>query len=288
MNPGSNGPGGLSWSADSPTPEMKLPADFAIEIRFGNANRPDARVTLGGVTDKPAPVVGEGVFRATTMPDEAERRRLHSLAEIRNLEVFASVELERVEGSNGLLVFTGSGDDHGTLWVQGSKHDVEFRGREKVRVVYEGDPLTPRFLIPASEQGLPATLAEWEARQNRRGAAVEQQRQEAAANLDRLRLSAEAVTYDDLGRDRVRMTLRKAGEAVERAGGVIQLKGSRLLVSLPPGALLTMGAPSAAAKAAARLYLAEAAILAAAGKRSDIAASKLPNKHVLPSGKLEP
>jgi hypothetical protein len=75
-----------------------------------------------------------GGLRTTELPDEAEARRLHSIAETRDLGVFAPVELERVEGGDGLLVFTGSGPDHGTLWVQGSRHDVEFRGREKVRV----------------------------------------------------------------------------------------------------------------------------------------------------------
>jgi hypothetical protein len=129
------------------------------------------RVTLAAMGDRPASF---GIL-AVELPEEAEARRLHSIAETKGLEVFAPVELERVEGSDDLLVFTGSGRDHGTLWVQSGKHDVEFRGREKVRVVFESDPVTPRFLVRADDLigNYPATLAEWEERQARKAAARE-------------------------------------------------------------------------------------------------------------------
>jgi hypothetical protein len=133
------------------------------------------------MSDRPASVR----LPAVELPADAEARRLQSIAETKGLEVFAPVELERVEGSDDLLVFTGSGRDHNSLWVQGARHDVEFRGREKVRVVYEGDPLTPRFLIPATEHSdaYPRTLDEWQERQARKAAARERGRVEAEASV---------------------------------------------------------------------------------------------------------
>jgi hypothetical protein len=229
-------------------------------------------------------------MRAAELPDEAEARRLHSLAETKGLETFAPIELERLEGGDGLLVFTGSGPDHGTLWLQGSRHDVEFRGREKVRVTFEGDPLTPRYLVPANEVvgEYPATLAEWEERRARRAAAIERNRQKQEQERERLRSIAEPVTFDDLARDGQRLTLRQAGETVRNAGGTIRLQDSRLVVALAPSALLSQGRPSAAAKAAERLYLAEAEVVAAAKRGGEIDVRKLPDKAILPSGKLEP
>jgi hypothetical protein len=238
------------------------------------------------MSDRPASVR----LPAVTLPDEAEARRLQSIAETKGLEVFAPVELERVEGSDVLLVFTGSGPDHGTLWVQGARYDVEFRGREKVRVVYEGDPLTPRFLVRADDQigDYPRTLDEWQSRQARKAAARERGREEAKAERERLRAIAEAVTFDDLERDSVKLTLRQAAEVVVEAGGTIRVRDSRLIVGLAPSALLTLGQVSAAAKAARRLYLAEDAVVAAAGRRGEIDVAKLPDKAILPSGRLAP
>jgi hypothetical protein len=238
------------------------------------------------MSDRPASVR----VSAVELPDQAEQERLDSIAATKGLEVFAPVELERVEGSDKLLVFTGSGPDHGTLWVQGGKHDLEFRGRQAVRVVYEGDPITPRFLIRATEQSdaHPATLAEWETRQARKAAARERGRQEAEAERERLRAIAEPVTFDDLERDGATLTLRQAGEAVWSAGGTIRVKDSGLVVGLAPSALLTLGQVSVAAKAARRLYLAEDAVLAAAGRRGEIDVSRLPDKAILPSGRLAP
>ena len=242
-------------------------------------------------SENPAPVVGGNIFamEARQLPGEEETQRLHSLQETRGLEVFAPIELERVEGRRGLLVFTGSGPDHNTLWLQGERHHVDALGREYVRVVFEGKPLTPRFLIRATQQSLPATLAEWEARQAHRAAARERSLQDAERKRERLRKLAEPVTYDDVAHDNARMTLRQAGEIVQQAGGTLRVHDGRLIVSLHSSVLLVMGKPSDASKAAKRLYLAEPAVLATGTKRNgDIAVSKLPNKMVTPSGALAP
>jgi hypothetical protein len=227
---------------------------------------------------------------AITLPSEAEQARLDSIAATAGLAVFAPIELERVEGSDALLVFTGSGPDHHTLWVRGAKHDVEFRGRRVCRVVFEGDPPTPRFLVKADEVigNYPATLAEWQERQARRAAVIERSREEADAERERLRASAAAVTFDDLERDGVRLTLRRAAEVVVEAGGTIRVRDGALVVGLAPSAVLTLGQPSAALRASRRLYLAEEAVVAAAGKRGEIDPAKLPDRAILPSGKLAP
>ena len=229
------------------------------------------------MSDSPG-VVGQGGLAARTLPDEAEARRQHSIAEAAGLGVFAPIELEKIEGSNGLLAFTGSGPDQGTLWAQGTRHHVDVLGRDRIRVVFEGSPPTPRYLIAANAEnpGAPTTLAEWEAKQAVRAVAIERQEKEAAAKRDRLRRSAEPFIYDDGARDGERLTLRAAGEAVSTAGGKVEVLDGRLVVSLPPSARLTLGLPSRAAKAVSRLYLAEAAVIEAAPKRGgDVDVSKL-------------
>jgi hypothetical protein len=236
------------------------------------------------------PVVGSSVIPAVTLPDEAEAQRRHAIAQTAGLEVFAPVELERVEGSGELLAFVGSGPDAGSLWVQGTSHDAGFYGRQNVRVVFEGDPPTPRHLVRASEVvgNYPATLEEWEARRARRAASVERSQREAEAQRERLRASAAAVTFDILERDGVELTLREAGEAVRTAGGTIRVHDSRLLVALAPSALRTLGQPSVALKAARRLYVAEGEVVACAKRGGEIDVRKLPDKAILPSGSLEP
>lgn len=239
------------------------------------------------MTDESGPaIISQRILAAETLPNEAEQQRRRQIAETRDLEVFAPVELERVEGGNGLLVFVPDG----TLWVQGTRHHVDVLGREKVRVVYEGDPLTPRFLIPANEAGgnAPATLAEWNEREARRTTAIERSRQEQEAKRKALRLTAEPVTFDALAGDGATLTLRQAAEKVEAAGGTIRVEDARLVVALPPSALHTMGLPSQAVKAAARLYKAEAEVVASAKRGGEVAASKLPDKAILPSGALAP
>jgi hypothetical protein len=237
------------------------------------------------VSDGPA-IVG---FRSEKL-DADEERRLREIREAGELEVFAAVELERVEGSDALLVFTGSGPDHGTLWVQGGKHDAEFRGRSQVRVTFEGSPVSPRYLVRAAEAGggYPATLQVWEERQNRKAARREQALRDTEAHREELRATAEPVLIDDTVRDGGRMTLREAGEAIVAASGTLRVEGGRLVVSLPPGALLTMGQPSAALRAASRLYLAETEVVATASKRGEVAVARLPSRFVLPSGALAP
>jgi hypothetical protein len=92
---------------------------------------------MGDAPRNPGPaVVGSSFPPAVTLPDEGEAARRHAIAETAGLEVFAPVELERVEGSDKLLVFVGAGDDAGSLWVQTTSHGVGVFGRRAVRVTF--------------------------------------------------------------------------------------------------------------------------------------------------------
>jgi hypothetical protein len=228
-------------------------------------------------------------FRTDTY-DEAELARRKAIAETRGLEELDPDDLEVLE-RNGRRLLVHVPD--GTLWAQCDRAMADvLADKSALRVVFEpgtSGKLTPRYLQAARTVGnLPDTLQELEERESQKQAARERGRREQAAALEELRKLAAPVTFDDTIRDGARLTLREAAEVVVQAGGTIRVVGSRLVVSLPPGATLVLGAPTAAAKAAARLYLAEEAVLAAAGKGGDVDVAKLPDRPILPNGALAP
>jgi hypothetical protein len=57
-------------------------------------------------------------IQTRTLPSEEEAARRAAVAPAASLDVVAPIEVERVEGSDVLLVFTGSGPDEGSLWIQ--------------------------------------------------------------------------------------------------------------------------------------------------------------------------
>lgn len=75
------------------------------------------------------------------------------------------------------------------------------------------------------------------------------------------------------------LTLRAAAEQVEREGGTVKVEGGALVISLPPPRFGVAGPLSAAR----RLYLAEEIVLEHLNARRP-----LPDRAVLPSGKLAP
>jgi hypothetical protein len=222
--------------------------------------------------------------------DEAEQRRQILIAESGGVEVFAAAELERVEGSEPpLLVFL----PNGSLWVQGSRHDVDVRGREKVRVVYEGPSgqETPRYLVRASDTvgDYPDTLTELEERQARKDAARERNRAKQAAELDALRRTARPVSLNDFERG-FPATLRAVAERLDSLGGTVRIEGGRLVVSLPESALGHTGeggGPGFGLRLAGYLYRGEEAILAAVKNRNgSVSPAKLPDQPITPRGAL--
>jgi hypothetical protein len=88
----------------------------------------------------------------------------------------------------------------------------------------------------------------------------------------RLRRMAEPVTADSL-------TLRAAAEQVERDGGMIKVEGDTLVISLPPARF----GMAPALSAARLLYLAEETVIECLRAKR-----RLPDRQVLPSGRLVP
>jgi hypothetical protein len=97
------------------------------------------------------------------------------------------------------------------------------------------------------------------------------------------------VTTADLDRQ-APPTLRAAVEAVEQVGGRVEVRSDRVVVSLPPGEVSVgpFGGERMGTKAARLCYLAEADLVASRRGDGPIAADKVPDEAVLPSGRLAP
>jgi hypothetical protein len=140
-------------------------------------------------------------------------------------------------------------------------------------------------LVSASQEpNAPSTIAELEARAARREEAQARRAQEAQAALEVQRKSARPVTAGDVDGS-PRVTLRAAAAQVLAAGGKLEARDGRLVVSLPPSAL---GWPSGPTQAAKLLYLGEAAVVKAAKRSGEVEAARLPDRELLPSGALAP
>jgi hypothetical protein len=121
----------------------------------------------------------------------------------------------------------------------------------------------------------PQTVEELERKQAADAQAADAQRQ---AETARLRKTAEPVTADSFETGPP-LTLRAAAEQVEREGGTVKVERGALVISLPPARF----GMSRALSAARRLYLAEEIVLEHLKARR-----ALPDRAVLPSGKLAP
>jgi hypothetical protein len=115
--------------------------------------------------------------------------------------------------------------------------------------------------------------------------ALEQKAREAKTNLEARRLTAETVTLADL--EKGPTTLRQAVEQVLAVCGTVRAKGTTLVVALPPGEKGAVGV-KAGPQAARVCYAAEEALVAVAKRDGSIDPAKVPDRAVLPSGKLEP
>jgi hypothetical protein len=240
---------------------------------------------MGDAPRDPGPAsVGSSVLQAQELPTEEETRRRDLLAESRGIDVVSSAELEKIEGSNGLLHFLPDG----TLWTQVPRHRVDDVGRRNVRVVFEGPrgKETPRYIAPADKEvpGAPATIDQWNEREARKAAAAEQQGREAEARLKRLQATARPVTVADFERD-LPSTLRGMVDRLLLLGGRVEVAKGRIVVALPPA---ETGLGTLGPRIARLLYSAEGELLATRKGDGRIAAEKVPDRGLLPSGRLEP
>jgi hypothetical protein len=234
--------------------------------------------------DPGPPIGGSSVLQAQELPTEEETRRLDLLAESRGIDVVAAAELEKIEGSNGLLVFTPDG----SVWVQVPRHRVDDIGRRRVKVCFEGPRgrETPRYIAPAHEEvpGAPATIAQWNEREAKRAAAADQQRREAEAKLKQLQATARPVTVADFERD-LPSTLRGMVERLLLLGGRVEVAKGRIVVALPSG---ETGLGTLGPRIAQLLYSAERELLATRKGDGTIDPGKVADRPLLPSGRILP
>lgn len=226
---------------------------------------------------------GLGLIQTTSkiLPPGHEER-VAAIAESHGLDDLDPEALEVIE-FRGVKYFAHRPD--GTLWTQTDRHAAGIAGRTSVRVVLEGRPVSPRYLIRARN---PSTLAELEQLKRGRDQAVAAARKKVDAEHERQRKTARPVTAADLDRNSP-ATLRAAGEAIEQAAGTVKITDGRVVVHLPPSVYGYPGRPVAVA-AARVVYLAEAELLAncAPGRGGRVDPAALPDKPVLPSGRLTP
>jgi hypothetical protein len=225
-----------------------------------------------------------GSLRSEVLPGVEEQHRRDAIAESRGVEIFDPDDLELLESGSALGRLFGHVPTD-TLWRQVDRNQAGAVGREGVACLFEGRPPTVRYL--RRQDG---SLSEYRARQRERAEAVERSRAQQAADLEARRAQATTVTFDDIAHDGVRLTLRQAAEAVRQAGGRVYVQAGRVVVALPPGTHLTMGVPSTALRAAKRLYVCEAVILAGLKQRKsgDVDPGALPDAFALPNGTVAP
>lgn len=215
-----------------------------------------------------------------TAADE-ERRTL--IAETRGLDDLDPEALEVIEW-RGTKYFAHQSD--GSLWTQTDRHAAGVAGRANVRVVLEGRPPTPRYLIRARN---PATLAQLEQLQHNREQAVERGRKQADEQRKQRRAVARPVVAADLDR-RCPRSLREAAQRVEDADGQTRITDGRVVVTLPPSAIAgTTYGPHPAVRAAELLYRSEAELLTVRpGRGGRVDPAQLPDTDLLPSGRSLP
>jgi hypothetical protein len=225
-------------------------------------------------------------LRVETLPDEEEERRLDAIRATHGLEVFDPEELEVLDDGFRLIHHVPTG----TLWAKADRHHAGILGRAEVRVVFEGKPSTPRYLMRTKHLGhdAPSTIGEWRERHARREAARERATQEQERKRAAARRTNRPVTLNDLGGRLVPASPRAALERLDRLGGRARLnEDGRLVVELPQGtANAGFGKPARAL--AEYLYRAEAVLVAVADKGGTISATRAPDTPLLPNGVLAP
>jgi hypothetical protein len=226
-------------------------------------------------------------FEVVTLPDEEEERRRDAIRETRGLEVLDPDDLEVLNDGLRLVHHVPTGE----LWATATPHHAGILGREEVRVVFEGKPLSPRYLMRAKHvaHGTPRTIGEWRERQAKREAARERSRREQEQKRAAARRTNRPVTLNDFGGQHVPASPRTALEQLDRLGGRARLNADRrLIVEVPQTALNSVWGKDPALALAEYLYRAEGVLVETADKSGAISAAKAPDKPLLPNGITTP
>ena len=146
------------------------------------------------------------------------------------------------------------------------------------------------YLTAAAATGpnAPRSVAELHERQEERARKVAEREKEQARAFKAKQATAVLVTLASLDRQSP-PTLRDAVETVERKGGRVEVRGGRVVVSLPPWEVGPGPYGENFGERAVRVcYLAEAELLVTRRGDGRIDAKKVPAEPVLPSGRLAP
>jgi hypothetical protein len=135
----------------------------------------------------------------------------------------------------------------------------------------------------------PRSVAELQERQEQAARKAAEQRKEQAKAFKARQATAVSVTLTSLDRH-APPTLREAVETVERQGGRVEVRGGRIVVSLPPGEVGVgpFGSEKPGGVAARVCYLAESELLATRRGDGRIDPAKVSAEPLLPSGRLAP
>jgi hypothetical protein len=233
-----------------------------------------------------------GLVEANISDEERARRR----AELRRRELIAA-------GKQGFTITMPSDFDEAytpwlvkiddqTLWTRETGSPAEGY-RPTTHVVLVHDDGSWGYLTAAGASGMPnapRSVAELRERAEEAArTAAEHEKAEAAKfkAKQRTALPVTAATLDRLAPP----TLRAAVETVERSGGRVEVKGGRVVVSLPPGEVGSapwVGGEQAGGRAAKVCYLAEAELIETRRGDGRVSADKVPAEPLLPSGRLVP
>jgi hypothetical protein len=209
-----------------------------------------------------------GSLGSWAAPSEDELRQVHNAEELEKLgERFEQLGAMRSLGQ-GLWA-----DDRGRLW----QHDSSFEGHNPERNAFAvGQDLEPVWFARPTKG--PTTLDQLEVRQARRAKAAEQQEREWQARLKEARRIAQPVTFGQVETSARGVTLAEAARRIANVGGKVEVRGGRLVVSLPPA---VPGGTGSVLVFARMLYAAEAVAVEALSKGQD-----LPEREITPAGAL--
>jgi hypothetical protein len=232
-------------------------------------------------------IIGYGTVIPTRELKEpsSETLRLANLdQELARLERdgFPEIDLDKVERRGVYIV-----DERGTVW-HGPDPGEPIGGRHRSEWGYG---VTSRFRLAwyrRTHAPEPTSRRELDMLDQRRAEEEERRRSDRAMDLAEQRLHAEPVTLSETAK-LPDVTLRQAVEQIDALGGTVKVRSGRVVVSLPRSQKgSTEYGPKRAIKLAQLIYAGEAEVLEVESRGGDVNAEKLPDRPLLPSGRVLP
>jgi hypothetical protein len=206
----------------------------------------------------------KGGLRGFIAPSEEDLYQARKAAE---LEKFAG-RFQQLTGVHHISQDLWA-DDTGRLW----QHDAALEHGTDSAFTVGTDLEAVWFRRPKSG---PQTVEQWEVHRDRQAKAAEQQERERQAQLAEARKTAAPVTFAALESSARGVTLAEAARRIANVGGKVEVRGGRLVVSLPPA---IPGGTGPVLVFVRMLHTAEAVAVEALSKGQD-----LPEREITPSG----